>query len=80
MNQIRLKNKRKTEDNLEIDIGSCIKIENSNEIFQIIGINNKKTICWIREWPLNYHHNKTFALSINKVKLATNCPNIRDKV
>ena len=77
MNNIRLKQQREIED--IVDIGSCIKIENSNKFFQIIGINNKKTICWIREWPLNYGHYQTFELSTNKVKLSTVCPNIRDK-
>ena len=76
MNQINLKRHREIED--IIDIGSCIKIEDSNKTFQIIGLNNKKTICWIRELPLNYDHYETFALSINKVKLSTECPTFRN--
>ena len=74
MNSINLKNKKKLKD--IVDIGSCIKIENSNKLFQIIGINSKKSICWIREWPLHYQNYQTFALSINKVKFSTVCPNI----
>ena len=74
MNQVKLKNKSKLED--IIDIGFCIKIENSNKLFQIVGINSKKSICWIREWPLNYVNYQTFALSISKIKLFTSCPNI----
>tara|TARA_B100000965_G_scaffold219436_1_gene183648 strand:+ start:258 stop:491 length:234 start_codon:yes stop_codon:yes gene_type:complete len=76
MSHIRLKSKREIED--IVDIGSCIKIENSNKIFQIIGINNKKTICWIRELPLKFEHYEKFALSINKVKLSTECPIFRN--
>ena len=77
MNVSNLKHKRKLLD--ITDIGSCIKIDNSTKIFQIIGINNKKSICWIREWPLNYDHSQTFAVSTNNIRLSTVCPSIRDK-
>ena len=55
-------------------MGSCVKIEDSNKIFQIIGINQKNTICWIREWPLNFEAYQTFELAINRVLLSTICP------
>ena len=77
MNKIKLKHHRYIED--DIDIGSCIKIRNSNKIFQIIGLNNKKTICWIREWPLHYGYYQTFAFPLNQVKLSIACPNILDR-
>ena len=77
MNQIRLKHQSNVSD--IVDLGTCIKIQNSNKIFQIIGINSKKSICWIREWPLNYESYHKFAISINKVKLSTICPMVRKK-
>ncbi len=77
MNTIKVKNQKKLTE--IVDIGSCIKIENSNKIFQIIGINCKKSICWIREWPINYDCYKTFTLSINKIKVSAVCSNIRNK-
>ncbi len=76
MNPSNLKDKRKLAIN--VDIGSCIKLENSNKIFQIIGINSKKSICWIREWPLSYEQHQTFTVSMNNIKLCTVCPSIRD--
>ena len=72
MNKIKLK---KNKENLSpFSIGNYIKIENSKKIFQIIGINSKKTICWIREWPVSDTSYKTFELSINKVEFLTTCP------
>ena len=56
-----------------IDIGKCIKIINSKKNYQVIGINPKKDICWVREWPLNFSCYKTFQLSINKITLSTVC-------
>ena len=77
MDPIRLKHQSKVSD--IVDLGTCIKIENSNKIFQIIGINSKNSICWIREWPLNHESYQKFAISINKVKLSTICPSVREK-
>ncbi len=76
MNPVKLEYSKNIADNLHI--GSCIKIENSNKIFQIIGINSKKSIFWIREWPLNFDNYQTFGLSIDKIKISTVCPNIRN--
>ena len=56
------------------DVGLCVKIENSNKIFQVVGLNNKKSICWIRELPLNFETHKTFALSMSKIITQTICP------
>tara|TARA_B100000073_G_scaffold346079_1_gene356627 strand:- start:215 stop:475 length:261 start_codon:yes stop_codon:yes gene_type:complete len=57
-----------------INIGSCIKIKNSQRIFQIIGLNQTKRTCWIREWPLNNKPYYTFELSMNKIMLSVICP------
>ena len=46
--------------------GACVKIENSNKTFQVIGINLDTKICWVREWPFECNSKKTFALEIAK--------------
>ena len=56
-----------------IDIGKCIKIINSQKHYQIIGINQSKKICWVREWPLNFSSYKTFALSLDNITISTLC-------
>ena len=76
MNPINLQHQKKLAN--IIDVGSCIKIENSKKLFQIIGINSKESICWIREWPLNFENYQTFALPINKVKISMSCPDIKN--
>ena len=52
-----------------IKIGKCIKIKNSRKIFQIVGLNYKKNICWVREWPLKNSSYETFELSVNNILL-----------
>ena len=54
--------------------GACVKIQNSPKIFQIVGINPKSKVCWIREWPLDLEFKKTFSLEINEIRIQTFCP------
>ena len=53
--------------------GACVKIKNSQKTFQVIGINPKSKVCWIREWPFALEVNKTFSLAINQITLQTFC-------
>ena len=55
--------------------GACVKIKNSNNTFQVIGINIGKKICWVREWPFASNSKKTFALEISQIKLQIFCSN-----
>ena len=68
-------NKKNIHKGMNIDIGDCVKIKNSKKVFQIIGLNEIKTICWVRELPLNYKFYKTFEVSMNQINIATKCPN-----
>ena len=54
-------------------IGACVKIKNSQKTFQVIGINPKSKVCWIREWPFALEVNKTFSLEINQITVQTFC-------
>ena len=55
--------------------GACVKIKNSQKIFQVVGINPKIKVCWIREWPFDLEVKKTFSLEINQITLQTFCSN-----
>ena len=55
--------------------GACVKIKNSQKTFQVIGINPKTKVCWIREWPFALEFKKTFSLEINQITLQTFCSN-----
>tara|TARA_Y100001933_G_scaffold69455_1_gene70488 strand:- start:4149 stop:4424 length:276 start_codon:yes stop_codon:yes gene_type:complete len=56
-----------------IKIGNCIKIKNSKKTFQIVGLNHKRKICWVREWPLKDNSHATFELSVNNILIPTIC-------
>jgi len=55
--------------------GACVKIKDSEKTFQVVGINPKIEVCWIREWPFALGFNKTFCLRINQITLQTFCSN-----
>ena len=63
--------KAKTINN--INIGECIKIKNCKKTFQIVGLNHKRAICWVREWPLKSNNHNTFELSFNNILIPTSC-------
>ena len=53
--------------------GACVKIKNNNKTFQVIGINQPKKICWVREWPFDFNSRKTFPLEISQITLQVFC-------
>ena len=53
--------------------GACVKIKNSQKTFQVVGLNPKSKVCWIREWPFSLEDNKTFSLEINQITIQTFC-------
>jgi len=55
--------------------GACVKIKNSCKTFQVTGINIRKKICWVREWPFACNSSKTFALEISQITLQIFCSN-----
>ena len=59
--------------------GACVKIKNSNNTFQVIGLNLDKKICWVREWPFALNSKKTFAIEMSQITLQIFCSNISSK-
>ena len=55
--------------------GACIKIKNSNNTFQVIGLNLDKKICWVREWPFELNYKKTFSVEMSQITIQVLCSN-----
>ena len=60
-------------------VGACVKIKNSYNTFQVIGLNLDKKICWVREWPFALNSKKTFAIEMSQITLQIFCPNLSSK-
>ena len=59
--------KTKKEIQANINQGDCVYLNNKEELFQVLGIDNAYEKCWIREWPLNPNGSPVFEISIKQV-------------
>ena len=50
-----------------INQGDCVYLNNQEELFQVLGIDNAYEKCWVREWPLNPNGSPVFEISIKQV-------------
>ena len=50
-----------------INQGDCVHLNNQEELFQVLGIDNSYQKCWVREWPLNPNGSPVFEISIKQV-------------
>jgi len=76
MKNLRKKNLEdfvKKENKNFLSLGNCIKVKDSLKTYQVIGINQRKKICWVREWPLNFKSYSTFEVPTSKIILSTFC-------
>ncbi|MFM1901015.1 MAG: hypothetical protein RLZZ216_1591 [Cyanobacteriota bacterium] len=37
---------------MDLHQGDCIRIDNTNDLFQVISIDGVHNRCWVRRWPL----------------------------
>ena len=50
-----------------INQGDCVYLNNQEELFQVLGIDNAYEKCWVRKWPLNTNGSPVFEISINQL-------------
>ena len=59
------KAKKETEKN--INQGDCVFLNNKEELFQVLGIDNAYEKCWVRQWPLHPNGSPVFEISIKQI-------------
>ena len=59
--------KARKETAKSINQGDCVYLNNQEELFQVLGIDNAYEKCWVREWPLNPNGSPVFEISIKQV-------------
>ena len=59
--------KARKETGKNINQGDCVYLNNQEELFQVLGIDNAYEKCWVREWPLNPNGSPVFEISIKQV-------------
>ena len=59
--------KARKDTEININQGDCVYLNNQEELFQVLGIDNAHEKCWVREWPLNPNGSPVFEISIKQV-------------
>ncbi len=47
--------------------GDCVQLESSQDLFQVIGVDNKHDKCWVRKWPLPAKGSRVIEVSIQQI-------------
>jgi len=47
--------------------GECVQLINGGETFQVIGVDDYHSKCWVRRWPLLPHGSPVFEVSIKQI-------------
>ncbi len=47
--------------------GDCVQLASGEQLFQVIGINDGHSKCWIRRWPLLPQGSPVFEVPITQI-------------
>ena len=52
---------------MELHQGDCIQLQRSEDLFQVIGIDDEHEKCWVRRWPLLPKGSPVFEISMQQI-------------
>ncbi len=55
---------------MDLHQGDCVRLLSSEELFQVIGIDETHKRCWVRRWPLSPKGSPVFEISIQQIAAA----------
>ncbi|HGY5532940.1 MAG TPA: hypothetical protein ACN46P_07605 [Prochlorococcus sp.] len=55
---------------MDLHQGDCIQLLSSEELFQVIGIDDDHNRCWVRRWPLLANGSPVFEVSKKQITLS----------
>ena len=55
----------------DVNQGDCVQLENYQDLFQVIGIDNNHKKCWVRRWPLLTNGSPVFEISTTEIVATT---------
>ena len=55
---------------MDLHQGDCVQLDSSDDLFQVIGIDDYHNRCWLRRWPLLPHGSPVFEVSIQQIALS----------
>ncbi|SBO42968.1 hypothetical protein [Cyanobium sp. NIES-981] len=50
--------------------GECVLLDSGEQLYQVIGVDDRHDRCWLRRWPLARHGSEVFEISLQRVRPA----------
>lgn len=48
--------------------GDCVHLEADEQLYQVIGVDDRHDRCWLRRWPLDRQGSEVFEISLQQVR------------
>ena len=48
-------------------LADCITLTSDENLYQVIGVDDRHNRCWVRRWPLARHGSPVFEISLQQV-------------
>ena len=48
--------------------GDCVQLQSSEDLFQVIGVDDMRNRCWVRRWPLLPKGSPVFEISMQQIQ------------
>ncbi len=55
---------------MDLHQGDCVQLLSSQDLFQVIGIDDEHEKCWVRRWPLLPKGSPVFEIPIKQIASA----------
>ena len=52
---------------IDLNLGDCVHIKSSEDLFQVIGVDDEHQKCWVRQWPLLPSGSPVFEVSMQQI-------------
>jgi hypothetical protein len=50
--------------------GDCVRLQADDQLYQVIGVDDRHDRCWLRRWPLARQGSEVFEISLQQVRPA----------
>jgi hypothetical protein len=48
--------------------GECVRLHADEQLYQVIGVDDRHNRCWVRRWPLARQGSEVFEISLQQVR------------
>ncbi len=59
--------KKDRQEVMDLHQGDCIQLLTSEDLFQVIGVDDQHKKCWVRRWPLLPKGSPVFEISMQQI-------------